>query len=263
MKRVCFLLVLGICISLLVRAQVRPIVFLPNAHSHNDYTRENPFTQAYGLGFGSIEVDIFLKEGELYVAHDPTEIRAERTFSKLYLEPILEAYKRATDGYLFPNQGQLQLLIDPKTAGSPILEHLTILLKPYRELFDSKNNPKAVKLVISGSRPQASEFAQYDEIFYFDGRLSEQYNAEELERIGLISAPFHSISKWNGLGKLDNDDLKRIQSKVDSVHLLRKKIRFWGAPDTQTTWEEWLKMGIDYINTDKPQALSEFLKLSQ
>lgn len=239
--------------------QIKPIAYLPNAHSHNDYTRNNPFKQAYGLGFGSIEVDLFLKDGELYVAHDPHEITKDRTFTKLYLEPILEAYKHSEDGFLYPNQGQLQLLIDPKTEGAPILDHLTKLLKPHRELFDSKNNPKAVKLLISGNRPKAEDFPKYDDIFYFDGNLSENYSPAQLERIGLISVSFGSLSKWNGLGRLTDKDLKIIKTKVDSVHRLGKKIRFWASPDTKTTWYEWPKIGIDYINTDKPFELSEFL----
>ncbi len=261
MKKLFITLSLGICLfsNFNSFAQVKPIAFLPNAHSHNDYTRNNPFKQAYGLGFGSIEADLFLKDGELFVAHDPEDITKERTFTKLYLEPILDAYNHSADGYLFPNKGQLQLLIDPKTEGAPILEHLTKLLKPHRELFDSKNNPKAVKLVISGNRPKPADFHKYDEIFFFDGTLNEKYNQKELERIGLVSASFGSLSKWNGLGRLTDKDLQKVKSKVDSVHNLGKKIRFWAAPDTKTTWYEWQKIGIDFINTDKPFELSEFL----
>ena len=108
MKKLIITLSIGICLfsSFNSFAQVKPIAFLPNAHSHNDYTRNNPFNQAYGLGFGSIEADLFLKDGELFVAHDPEDITKERTFTKLYLEPILEAYKHSTDGYLFPDKGQ-------------------------------------------------------------------------------------------------------------------------------------------------------------
>ena len=261
MKKFIITLSIGICLfsNFNSFAQVKPIAFLPNAHSHNDYTRNNPFNQAYGLGFGSIEADLFLKDGELFVAHDPEDITKERTFTKLYLDPILDAYKHSADGYLFPNKGQLQLLIDPKTEGAPILEHLTKLLKPHRELFDSKNNPKAVKLVISGNRPKPADFHKYDEIFFFDGTLNEKYNQKELERIGLVSASFGSLSKWNGLGRLTDKDLQKVKSKVDSVHNLGKKIRFWAAPDTKTTWYEWQKIGIDFINTDKPFELSEFL----
>jgi len=261
MKKFIITLSIGICLfsNFNSFAQVKPIAFLPNAHSHNDYTRNNPFNQAYALGFGSIEADLFLKDGELFVAHDPEDITKERTFTKLYLDPILDAYKHSADGYLFPNKGQLQLLIDPKTEGAPILEHLTKLLKPHRELFDSKNNPKAVKLVISGNRPKPADFHKYDEIFFFDGTLNEKYNQKELERIGLVSASFGSLSKWNGLGRLTDKDLQKVKSKVDSVHNLGKKIRFWAAPDTKTTWYEWQKTGIDFINTDKPFELSEFL----
>ncbi len=257
-----YLLLLGLTTSLnlSVEGQTIPITYLPNAHSHNDYTRNNPFNQAYGLGFGSIEADLFLKDDDLYVAHDAHEITKERTFKKLYLEPILEAYKNSKTGYLFPNNGQLQLLIDPKTEGAPILEKLTEMLKPYRDLFDSKNNPKAVKLVISGNRPKPVDFPKYDEIFTFDGNLSETYSPKDLERIGLISASFGSISKWNGLGRLTDKDLKTVKAKVDSVHKLGKKIRFWAAPDSKTTWYEWQKLGIDFINTDKPFELSEFLR---
>jgi hypothetical protein len=41
-----------------------------NAHAHNDYTRESPFYSAALYGFKSIEVDIFMIDDVIYVAHD-------------------------------------------------------------------------------------------------------------------------------------------------------------------------------------------------
>ena len=246
--------------SLTVSAQIRPMAYIANAHSHNDYTRNNPFTAAYSAGIASIEVDLFLRDGELYVAHEQHEIIPDRTFDKLYLQPILQAFKDTEDGYLYPNKGQLQLLIDPKTEGAPVLRLLTEKLKPYRDLFDSKNNPKAVKLVISGRKPHADDFGDYDEIFFFDGSIGVVYTPEQLARIGLFSAPFPAYSKWNGLGRLTDADLEKVTHVVDSVHSLGKKIRFWAAPDTKTTWYEWVKLGVDYINTDKPEEVSVFMR---
>ncbi|SKB91599.1 alkaline phosphatase [Parapedobacter luteus] len=256
--------ILGLAAALLVAAsassQIRPVAYVGNAHSHNDYSRNNPFTLAYSLGFGSIEVDLFFRDGELYVAHEAKEISSERTFDNLYLQPILQAFKDSEDGYLYPDQGQLQLLIDPKTDGTAILNVLTEKLRPYRNHFDSKNNPKAVKLVVSGKKPRAANFADFDEIFFFDGDLGVHYTPEQLARIGLFSASFSSVSKWNGLGRLTEADLKKITAIVDSVHRLDKKIRFWATPDTRTTWYEWVKLGIDYINTDDPIGVSEFMR---
>lgn len=256
----CFALALAISSAWTASAQIHPETYLAQAHSHNDYTRNNPFTHAYSLGFGSIEVDLYLKDGELYVAHEPEEITADRTFDKLYLTPILAAYAASSNGYLYPQEGQLQLLIDPKTDGTEVLKVLTKKLAPHRALFDSKNNPKAVKLVISGRKPTAEHFKDFDEIFFFDGDLGASYTTAQLARIGLFSAPFAALSKWNGLGRLTDADLNKVQQVVDSVHRLGKKIRFWASPDTKTTWYEWKKIGIDYINTDKPAALSAFLQ---
>lgn len=262
MKKSFFSILVGAAISVAAPAfaQIKPEVYLPNLHSHNDYSRNHPFALAYSLGFGSIEVDLFLKDGELYVAHDDHEITAENTFDRLYLQPILKAFEHSEDGYLYPQNGQLQLLIDPKSNGKSVLKVLTEKIKPYRHLFDSKNNPKAVKLLISGSRPAPEQFHLYDEVFFFDGELNTVYTAAQLERIGLFSAPFKQFSEWNGLGRLTYQDSIKISNVVDSVHRIGKKIRFWAAPDTKTTWYEWVKMGIDYINTDQPEAAAAFMR---
>ena len=255
---------LGLAVALVATtpaaSQIRPVAYVANVHSHNDYTRNNPFSLAYSVGIGSIEVDLFLRDGELYVAHEANEITPERTFDRLYLQPILQAFRGSEDGYLYPDSGQLQLLIDPKTDGTPVLEVLTEKLRPYRDLFDSRNNPKAVKLVISGNRPKADDFDSFDDIFFFDGNLGTTYTPGQLARIGLFSAPFPAVSKWNGLGRLTGPDLQKVKAIVDSVHRLGKKIRFWASPDTRTTWYEWVKLGIDYINTDDPAAVSAFMR---
>ncbi|MGO1245554.1 MAG: alkaline phosphatase [Sphingobacterium sp.] len=262
MKKVFFMALVGAASQIAVPtvAQVKPTSYLKNLHSHNDYTRNHPFALAYGLGFGSIEVDLFLKDRNLYVAHEYEEITPENTFERLYLEPIIAAFENTTDGFLYPENGRLQLLIDPKSDGHAVLKLLSEKLQPYRDLFDSKNNPKAVKIVISGNRPTPEEFHLYDNIFYFDGEFNKNYTTAQLERIGLFSAPFSQLSMWNGLGRLIRQDSITVKNAIDSVHRLGKEVRFWAAPDTKTTWYEWMKFGIDYINTDQPMAAAEFMR---
>lgn len=61
-----------------------------NAHSHNDYLQPQPFYTAYANRFASIEIDVFLKNDSLYVAHEEKEIKAGHTIQNLYLKPLLE-----------------------------------------------------------------------------------------------------------------------------------------------------------------------------
>src|SRR5690606_41099868 len=95
MKRIFVSIMVGaaIWIAAPAFAQVKPAAYLHNLHSHNDYTRNHHFAMAYGLGFGSIEVDLFLKDGELFVAHEYEEIAADKTVDRLLLKPILEAFR--------------------------------------------------------------------------------------------------------------------------------------------------------------------------
>jgi alkaline phosphatase len=63
------------------------------AHAHNDYEHEKPFYEAFSLGFGSIESDVYAVNGQLLVAHDVKDLKASRTLQNLYLEPIIQVLK--------------------------------------------------------------------------------------------------------------------------------------------------------------------------
>ena len=57
-------------------------------HSHNDYQQIKPFWNAYENGLNSIEIDVYLKNDNLYVTHSESEINKRRTIESLYLNPL-------------------------------------------------------------------------------------------------------------------------------------------------------------------------------
>ncbi|QNL51045.1 alkaline phosphatase [Olivibacter sp. SDN3] len=229
-----------------------------NAHSHNDYLQKQPFYTAYANRFASIEIDVFLKDDSLYVAHYEKDIKSGGTIQRLYLQPLMEQIAR-NDGKVYPEGGQLQFLIDLKTKGEPTLRALEEQLRPIRKFFDRSQNPDAVRLVISGDMPEPARFQDYDPIFFFDGRPNSNYDEEQLKRVAFYSAPFQAFSVWNGLGRITAPEWAKVKHFVDSVHALGKPVRFWGCPDTKTTWQAFIKLGVDYLNTDSPNALASFL----
>lgn len=228
-----------------------------NAHSHNDYLQSEPFYVAHANRFGSMEIDVFLRNDSLYVAHDAADIQAGKTIQRLYLEPLIQAFDRYDGPYA--ENGELQFLIDLKQNGEQALHVLQQQLQPIRHLFDRTKHANAVRLVITGDVPKASDFEKYDTIFYFDGDLHANYTASQLKRVAFFSAPFTQYSRWNGLGRLTNTDLAKLEEAIGSAHKQGKGIRFWGAPDSKTAWYTFMKLGVDYINTDKPFELTQFL----
>jgi YVTN family beta-propeller protein len=216
-----------------------------NAHSHNDYEQKQPFTLAYNELFGSIEADIHLKNGILYVGHDAADPLPTRTLEYLYLAPIA-AYNNASR--------KLQLLIDIKTEAISTLDALVLLLKKYPAIT---NNPN-IRVVISGNAPKPAAFASYPSFIWFDGRIKDNYTPAQLAKIALMSASFQDFltkKAW----PLHQQDLDSLQAGVNKAHALHKPVRFWASPDFPAAWEQLIYLNVDFINTDKITALSDYL----
>jgi alkaline phosphatase len=230
-----------------------------NAHSHNDYLQSQPFYTAHSNGFASMEIDVFQVGTELYVAHEEENIDPKLTLESLYLEPLLRQIKLNGNNKAYKDGRKLQLMIDLKTPGAPALKCLEAKLKPIRQYFDVETNPNAVKLVITGDTPASDHFKEYDEIFFFDGKRNTPYTPEQLKRVAFFSANFRDFSKWNGLGRMVAADSLKSRNFVDSVHQVGKPVRFWGNPDTKTCWQAFIKMNVDFLNTDSPAEMAKFL----
>ncbi|HEV7379496.1 MAG TPA: phosphatidylinositol-specific phospholipase C/glycerophosphodiester phosphodiesterase family protein [Dyadobacter sp.] len=227
------------------------------AHSHNDYEQLTPFKAAYKQQFGSIEADLFLVNDSLYAAHNRADIKPERTFSKLYLHPILQEIKN-NNGQIYAQQDlTLQLLIDLKTPAEETLAALVKILKPYESILAPKGS---VKIVVSGNTPAPEAFVKYPPFIFFDGRPEIQYTSQQLTRIGLISQAFQKFSKWNGEGELPEKDKKALSKVIAQVHQQNKKIRFWATPDNIHTWKTMMNLNVDYLNTDKVVQMGDYLR---
>jgi alkaline phosphatase len=236
--------------------QAQPDTYtVSNAHSHNDYEQKVPFWLAYNAGFGSIEADIFLRQDSLVVAHSEKELALKRTLEAYYLDPLL-ACVRKNGGHPYSNASSpLQVLIDIKTDSIHTLARLIQVLGKYPELT---GNPQ-IKFVITGNRPSASLFPTYPSWIWFDGVLSDQYNQQALDKIVMLSDDFRSYSKWGGKGAIPAEELARLQQAVKKAHQWKKTVRFWDAPDFSDAWDQFVRLQVDFINTDHIAALSDFL----
>lgn len=221
-------------------------------HSHNDYEHPIPFWTAYVYDVSSIEADIFLKNDTLYVTHDPSEIKKDRTLESLYLQPLQKAKKLR-----FGNQQELQLLIDVKSDAATTLKTLITTLEKYPDLV----NDELISFVISGNRPLPEDYLDYPKYILFDYQSLENVSDSKIwNKIALVSLPFSKFSNWNGKGRLTKDDYEKVATVITNAHSFNKPFRFWGAPDSKTAWKAFTDLGVDFINTDMPFEASKYLK---
>ncbi len=231
----------------------------PLIHSHNDYRQKVPFYQSYSQDIDIIEIDVYLnKKNQVVVAHDIEELPTAPGIIDLYINPIVKLFrqnggKARKDGYK-----PLTYLIDIKDDGDKTLKSLISILKKYPDVFNPDVNPNAVRVVISGNKPNQSDFNKYPDYIQFDGTTGTVYTDDQLERIAMISDSFKRYSSWNGKGIPVKEDKIKLDSLINAVHAIDKPIRFWAAPDGLTAWNTLFTIGADIIGTDKPEACCRF-----
>ena len=154
------IITLSLAMGLTLQAQ-RPIAY----HSHNDYDRTVPFWEAYSQHCTSIEADVFLKDGEILVAHNLKDLKADRSLRTMYIEPIVKVF-RENGGKMWKGSGdQLQLMVDLKTGES--LPGVIALAEEFPDVFCSQNG---VRIVITGDRPDPEDFDKWPSWLWFYGR---------------------------------------------------------------------------------------------
>src|SRR4030095_3095226 len=127
-------------------------------HAHNDYQKPEPLTNALRHKVFSVEADIYLSDNRLLVAHDKKELTTAETLDSLYLQPIIELFRKhkgtiSEDGSYAP-----VLMIDIKENCEAAIAQLINLVSEHRSVFDRSVNARAVQLVISGDRGASSKW---------------------------------------------------------------------------------------------------------
>jgi glycerophosphoryl diester phosphodiesterase len=263
--RIVLLLLLGVGFA---TAQTIASQRLEGTHAHNDYQHKQPLLDALAWGFSSIEADIHLFKGKLYVAHDADKIFNLGTLERLYLEPLQNLVEKR-GGYLYPDHKPLTLLIDIKTEAEESYLVLHELLQKYAAILSVYEGDTiregAINVVISGNRPIELMLKQELRYATFDGRLSDIDANYTLNQMWLISDNARKHFSWRGQGDIPKADISKLYTYCNKVHAKGRKIRFWALwdePGERRTlqWQLLRKAGVDFINTDDLPGLATFIK---
>ncbi len=229
---------------------------LPNAFAHNDYWHERPLYDALENGYTNIEADVFLRRGNLVVAHINPYFKAHRKLEELYLKPLLHHVSR-NNGMVYLNYHvPITLLIDIKSDANETYKALKQLLEKYRSILTSYNNgvvtPRAVTIVISGNKPYDMIKSESSRLVFIDNDLREETTTD-------LAHVYTKLIKWNGYGSFPKSQKENLIYYIKLAHSRGEKVRLWASPDNVSVWDELLKCGVDLINTNQLVALKKFL----
>ncbi|KAI5211691.1 hypothetical protein E4T42_07514 [Aureobasidium subglaciale] len=259
---------------------------LPKAiHSHNDYWRPKPFYTALSNGVISVEADVWLYNGTLYVGHEQSALTHARTFDSLYIQPILSVLKKQNptspfvtgsthNGVFDTDAGQtLYLWVDVKTDGPTAWPYVVSALEPLRQGgWLTKYNGTgitngAVTVIGTGNTPRAQVEDQSQRDYFFDGPLST-LNATANSNITRFLSPIASTSfkasfGWPMNGQLNDTALAKLRGQIASASARGIGTRYWETPNWPVStrnaiWHLLWNEGATLINADDLPGAANF-----
>ncbi|MDZ4851736.1 MAG: phosphatidylinositol-specific phospholipase C/glycerophosphodiester phosphodiesterase family protein [Pirellulaceae bacterium] len=236
---------------------------LRNAHAHNDYEHDLPLLDALELGFTSVEADVYPVDGELLVAHNLSDVAKGRTLDTLYLQP-LQRLTKSSNGRVYPAGQSLTLLVDIKVDGATAYRLLDKLLSNYSEMVsqtvDGQYVEKAVTVIVSGDRPIKEMAASNPRYAGVDGRIADLESNESPSILPLISDNWSKHFTYRGQGEMSSAERQKLVEIVEKAHAKKRRVRFWGTPESELFWKELKSANVDLIGTDKLRQLATFLR---
>ena len=249
--------------SLICLCRAADPVPLARAHAHNDYEHPRPLHDALQQGFGSIEADIYLVDGQLLVAHDLKDAQPTRTLESLYLDPLRQQVQ-AHGGRVYPGGPTVTLLIDVKSEAVATYAALDGVLQGYAAILTSYQNgkvePGAISVLISGNRARTELAAQNLRYAAMDGRIEDLDAVVSPVLVPWISVNWATQYKWRWSGEMPADVRTSLQQLTARVHAQGRQLRFWNTPDRPDVWRELQAAGVDLIGTDDLAGLAKFLR---
>ena len=254
-----FLVILCSISCLLVQSQT-----VVPGHAHNDYLNKPALFEALNAKLVSVEADVHFMKGGLYVAHvRPLWRNKKRSLENLYLKPLFEHIQK-NDGKVYSDYDEpFYLMIDFKGGSVEMYDSLNVLLSKYKSIFTVMEGgilkPGAVTVFLSGSKPTQAILNSEPKLAFLDGRPSDVGKSYSAQIMPVVSDHYKNHLKWNGKGKISDEEQVKLRKLVSKVHAEGKKLRLWASPDNPNAWRTFRAIGVDLINTDKPKKFGSVM----
>ncbi|KUI67069.1 Altered inheritance of mitochondria protein 6 [Cytospora mali] len=254
-------------------------------HSHNDYWRQVPFYSALSVGAVSIEADVWLYNGTLFVGHETSALTTERTFDSLYIQPILSVLEAQNPNSSFvsgttkngvydtSSSQTLYLFVDVKTDGATTFPVVIKALEPLRDAgylttFNGTGVTSGPVTVIgTGNTPLNQVQGVEPRDYFWDApipTLDTTFSNITSDVSPIASTDFAvQFPDVRGNQGFNDTQLALLKSQVAAAHAKGIAVRYWDQPGwpigtRNSIWRTLWDNGVDLLNVDDLEGAANF-----
>jgi hypothetical protein len=157
----------------------------------------------------------------------------------------------------------LTLLVDlkgPPEKSVALLHEAIAPLRQYLSKVDrnGKLHKGKVTVLVSGNRPRdeslISNDAQGDRFIFIDGRSHDIHSQSDTKLVPMVSLPWRTLQLARLVGRGDH----YMQKMAKKAHDQGKKLRIWGAPNSERLWTQMVQNDIDLLSIDDHSKFARF-----
>jgi endonuclease/exonuclease/phosphatase family metal-dependent hydrolase len=235
---------------------------LEHAHAHNDEMRPDGrlLEGALSLGFNSVEVDVWLRNGLFVLGHDEPDPGFTKTLEEYYLAPL--KLRVGSGGQV--HQGATKpftLVVEIKNPSDEAYLKLESDIKArYSTMVQRWANgnlvPGAVRIVLTATPPRDLIAGQSTRYMFFDAGDPAAYPGSAMP---VVNREWGTVVAWDGVKPVTRAFLDQLSGAAVAAHRQGRELRLWGTPQTEATWLASLQTGVDFIEADDTAALHRLL----
>ena len=202
-----------------------------------------------------------IRDGQLLVGHDASDVKPGRTLQSLYLDPLRERVRK-NGGRVYRGGPTITLLVDVKSEASATYAALHGVLQNYAGMLTTYRGgsveTNAIAVIVSGNRAREQMLAQPVRYAAMDGRAADLETNPPVTLVPWISDNWQKLFTWKWQGPMPETERAALKTFVERAHAQGRQVRFWNTPDRPEAWKLLLDAGIDIIGTDDLKGLAGF-----
>lgn len=217
-----------------------------------------------GHGVSSFEVDLMYIYGELFVtpAMPDSAGHSFPVFSEAYLFPLYSNLKKNGNSIINSDSRESFILLNIHNEFKKSNKELKSMIGPLKGLIAYQNEG----LHEGKIRFLVKDKSWKDEIskdgFTCLGLVGNEDDLEstlEYFQMPMIELDFTELTTWSGVGNIPFPDFVKIKELVNKVHQKGRKLSIINCPNHKTAWDVLITSKVDFINTNDPINVCNYL----